>query len=129
MTENRGKRHDPHTWVQIPPSPLSERHNSTSARPVAGGLEVARIGQKTASKPRQAAPKVRQMPDLGDFTLTTQEAARLLKMHVAYVRKLIREGKLKARHIGPVYLLSRQSVERYRTATEGMAKNDPRRGV
>lgn len=69
----------------------------------------------------------KHMPDLGDYTLTTQEAADLLKLHVHHVRHLIRQGKIKARKIGVVYLVSRGSIEHYRDATAGMSKNDPRR--
>lgn len=116
MAEKRGKRHDPYAWVQIPPSPLAIDNNPAR--------QSRRAGLRTPTTKAHRPP----MPDLGDFTMTTQEAARLLKLHVVSLRLLIRQGKIKAKKIGTLYLVSRQSVERYKDATAGMAKTDPRRG-
>ena len=64
------------------------------------------------------AQKLAQMPELADYTLTTQEAAEILKMHVHHVRLLVRDKKIKAKKIGTMYLVSRASVEKYKKATE-----------
>ena len=70
--------------------------------------------------------RIRPMPDLADY-MTTKETADKLGLHVHHVRFLVREGKLKAIKAGPIWLVSRESAEHYRKATEGMSKRDPRR--
>jgi excisionase family DNA binding protein len=46
-----------------------------------------------------------------DELLTTEEAARLLKMHRDSIRRLIRKGKLPALLIGGEYRLRRSDLE------------------
>lgn len=67
------------------------------------------------------------MPDLDEF-MTTQEAAKKLRLHIVTVRNLVRTKKLEGLKIGgKTWLVSKRSVEDYRIGTEGMSKNDPRR--
>jgi excisionase family DNA binding protein len=70
--------------------------------------------------------RIRLMPDLAGY-ITTQEVAERLGFHVISVRRMIREGKLKGRKIGPVWIVSQESVDKYLKETSGMSKNDPRR--
>jgi excisionase family DNA binding protein len=77
-----------------------------------------------------AAPMIatkRRMPDLAEF-ITTEEAAQALGFHVIYIRRMVREGKLKGVKVGPTWLVAKKSIEEYKKQTEGMSKNDPRRG-
>jgi excisionase family DNA binding protein len=68
------------------------------------------------------------MPDLAEF-ITTEEAAKKLKLHIVTVRNMIRSQKLEGVKIGgKTWLVSKKSVEDYRVETEDMSKNDPRRG-
>lgn len=68
------------------------------------------------------------MPDLNEF-MQTDEAARILRMHVVTIRNMIRTKKLEGVKIGgKTWLVSKKSVENYRIETEDMSKNDPRRG-
>ena len=68
------------------------------------------------------------MPDLNEF-MQTDEAARILRMHVVTIRNMIRTKKLEREKIGgKTWLVSKKSVENYRIETEDMSKNDPRRG-
>ena len=67
------------------------------------------------------------MPDLADF-MTTEEAAKLLGFNVKSVRDLVYKGKLKSAHFGRSLLIPRDSVKDYIKKTNGMSKNDPRRG-
>lgn len=69
----------------------------------------------------------RKMPDLADY-MTTEEAARKLVFHVISIRRMVRDGKLKGLKVGPVWLVSKASVDEYLKANKGMSKNDPRRG-
>jgi excisionase family DNA binding protein len=80
----------------------------------------------TFKQPRnQTAPA---MPDLAEF-MTTEETAIKLRLHVVTVRNMIRAKKLEGLKIGgKTWLVSKKSVEDYRIETEGMSKNDPRRG-
>ncbi|MBM4423430.1 MAG: helix-turn-helix domain-containing protein [Chloroflexi bacterium] len=67
------------------------------------------------------------MPDLKDY-MTTEEAAKALGFHVITVRQMVRDGKLEGVKLGPGWLVLRKSVTDYKKRTEGMSKNDPRRG-
>jgi excisionase family DNA binding protein len=68
------------------------------------------------------------MPDLSEF-MTTEEAAKKLRLNVVTIRNIIRAKKLKGLKIGgKTWLVSKKSVETYRVETEDMNKNDPRRG-
>jgi excisionase family DNA binding protein len=68
------------------------------------------------------------MPDLAEF-MTTQEAAKVLNLHLVTVRNMIRSKKLEGVKIGgKTWLVSKKSVEKYRSSTSDMSKNDPRRG-
>ncbi len=68
------------------------------------------------------------MPDLAEF-MQTDEAARLLNLHVVTIRNMIRTKKLEGVKIGgKTWLVSKKSVEKYRRETVDMSKNDPRRG-
>lgn len=69
----------------------------------------------------------KRMPDLADY-IPTEEAAQKLGYHVIYIRRMLREGKLKGIKVGPTWLVSRASVDDYQKANKGMDKNDPRRG-
>lgn len=46
--------------------------------------------------------------------LTLQEAARLLGVSPTTLRVQIRNGKLRARKVGPIWTLTPKEVERYR---------------
>lgn len=68
------------------------------------------------------------MPDLAEF-LSTEEAAKLLNLHVVTIRNMIRAKKLDGIKVsGKTWLVSKKSVEKYRRETVDMSKNDPRRG-
>jgi len=67
------------------------------------------------------------MPDLETYC-TVQEAAVKLEFTVQGVSKLIRQNKLEAVRVGKMYLVSKESVEKYRKATKGVSKRDPHRG-
>ena len=45
--------------------------------------------------------------------LTVAEAARLKGLNESSIRKAIKAGRLTARKIGPVHLVSREEIERY----------------
>jgi excisionase family DNA binding protein len=59
--------------------------------------------------------------------LTTEEVAEALGYHVAYIRKMARNGKLSAVKKG-VWLIPREALQEYREAIKGKAKHDPTRG-
>jgi len=62
----------------------------------------------------------------GDDWITTQEAAELSGYHVNYLRWLIKQGKIVARKFGPVWQVSRDSLQTYLKAAE--QSDDKRRG-
>lgn len=68
------------------------------------------------------------MPDLKDY-MTTEEAAKALGFHVVTIRKMISKKKLAFLKVGPAVMIERKSVDKYKKETEGMSKNDPRRGT
>jgi len=68
-----------------------------------------------------------EMPDLNDF-ITTQEAAEKLGYHVIYVRQMLRDEKLEGLKIGKMWLVQKESINKYLKNTVGMDKHDPRRG-
>ena len=68
------------------------------------------------------------MPDLADF-VSTEDASKILNLHVVTIRNMIRIKKLDGLKIGgKTWLVSKKSVEKYRNETVDMSKNDPRRG-
>jgi excisionase family DNA binding protein len=67
------------------------------------------------------------MPDLAEF-ITTQEAAEKLGFTVASVRQLIYKRKLESIRFGRALLIPKKAVKDYLEKTQGMNKNDPRRG-
>lgn len=67
------------------------------------------------------------MPDLAEF-ITTQEAAEKLGFTVASVRQLIYKKKLESIRFGRALLIPKKAVKDYLEKTQGMNKNDPRRG-
>jgi excisionase family DNA binding protein len=72
--------------------------------------------------------KNQTMPDLNEF-ISTDDAAKLLNLHVVTIRNMIRTKKLEGVKIsGKTWLVSKKSVEKYRRETVDMSKNDPRRG-
>jgi excisionase family DNA binding protein len=60
--------------------------------------------------------------------LTVEETAEVLGYHAAYIRKMARNGKLRADKKGGMWLVHREAVENYREAIQGKAKHDPTRG-
>ncbi len=68
------------------------------------------------------------MPDLADY-ISPAQAAQILNLHVVTIRNMIRIKKLEGLKIGgKTWLVSKESVEKYRIETGDMSKNDPRRG-
>ncbi|HEY9152994.1 MAG TPA: helix-turn-helix domain-containing protein [Anaerolineales bacterium] len=79
-------------------------------------------------KNRSLSPTDSNMPDLAEF-MTTEDASKILKLHVVTIRNMIRIRKLEGLKIGgKTWLVSKKSVEKYRNETRDMSKNDPRRG-
>jgi excisionase family DNA binding protein len=73
--------------------------------------------------------KPRSMPDIAEY-MTVKQAADKLGFHVITVRQLVRDGKLEGTKLpgSREWLILRKSVEKYLKETDGMSKNDPRRG-
>jgi excisionase family DNA binding protein len=69
----------------------------------------------------------RVMPDLINY-VTTQEAATILGFHVHHVRRMVREGDLKAKKVGYMWFISRKSIEEYIEENADLGKFDRRRG-
>lgn len=67
------------------------------------------------------------MPDLSGY-FTPQAAAQRLDYSVEHVRRMLREGDLEGLKIGYMWLVSKESVEKYLKETSGMGKFDRRRG-
>ena len=78
-------------------------------------------------KNRLLSPADGNMPDLAEF-MTTQEAAEKLGFAVVSVRNLIYKKKLESIRFGRALLIPRKAVKEYLEKTQGMSKNDPRRG-
>jgi excisionase family DNA binding protein len=70
---------------------------------------------------------LRPMPDLADY-MTTEDAAKRLGFHIDHIRRMLRGGDLEGLKLRREWLVSRKSVDKYLKATEGMDKQDPRRG-
>lgn len=60
--------------------------------------------------------------------LTTEEAAKALGSSPDYVRRMLRNGKLRADKKGGIWLIYRDAVESYKAAVKGKSKHDPTRG-
>lgn len=58
--------------------------------------------------------------------ITTQEAAELSGYHPEHLRRLMKERKIEARKFGPLWQVSRESLESYIAAAE--QSGDRRRG-
>lgn len=67
------------------------------------------------------------MPDLSEY-MTTAEAASQLGFHVQSIRHMVYNGTLEGIKAGRSVLVLKKSVAEYIEKTEGMSKNDPRRG-
>jgi excisionase family DNA binding protein len=66
-------------------------------------------------------------PDL----LTTADAATLLGLSLRRTQHLVRSGRLKARRVGPIYLLAKADVIAYKPMPQGWPagrKRGPRKG-
>jgi len=66
-------------------------------------------------------------PDL----LTTADAATLLGLSLRRTQHLVRSGRLKARRVGPIYLLAKADVAAYKPLPQGWRKGrkrGPRKG-
>lgn len=66
--------------------------------------------------------------------LTTEDAAEILGYNTEYVRRLIRNGKLRAKKHGHIWLVYPDSVYELKEILaiqirEGYSKYDPRRGT
>lgn len=55
------------------------------------------------------------------FELTITQAALALKLSGTRIRHLIRDGRIKAKKIGPIWLLDAKSVKSYRPRPQGRA--------
>jgi excisionase family DNA binding protein len=65
--------------------------------------------------------------------LTTEEAAKILNYDSEYVRRLLREGRLKGKKFGTIWMIYFSSVQKRKELLnyqddQGYSKNDPRRG-
>jgi len=47
-----------------------------------------------------------------DDTLTTKEAAEILRYHPDYLRDMLRRGVIQARKFGPLWMIPREEVAR-----------------
>jgi excisionase family DNA binding protein len=63
-----------------------------------------------------------------DEFMTTAEAADILELELGSVSRLIRKGVLRGERFGPVWMVSRESVEAYLKKFGNLPKTDPRRG-
>lgn len=61
---------------------------------------------------------------MSETWLTTQEAADFSGYHVNYIRQIIRAKKIKARKFGPVWQVSKESLQTYLQTAE---KSDDKR--
>ena len=61
--------------------------------------------------------------------LTVEETAKVLSYSPHYVRRMLRNGKLRADKKAGVWLVYREALEEYQKATEGKSKHDPTRGT
>ena len=62
----------------------------------------------------------------GHDWITTQEAAELSGYHPEHLRRLIKQGDIKARKISIVWIINRQSLLEY--VTQAKESGDNRRG-
>jgi excisionase family DNA binding protein len=68
----------------------------------------------------------RRMPRTEDY-LTVAETADKLGFHPVSIRRMIKDGRLKAIKVGYATMVSKESIEAYQKETAGMERNDPRR--
>lgn len=64
---------------------------------------------------------------MSETWLTTQEAADFSGYHVNYIRQIIRAKKIKARKFGPVWQVSKESLQTYLQIAE--KSDDKRLGI
>ena len=57
--------------------------------------------------------------DLADY-ITTEEAADLSGYHVNYIRRIMRQGKIKGRKAGIVWLIERPSLLEYLATVQAL---------
>ena len=62
-----------------------------------------------------------------DELLSTTQAAEILEMSQENISRLIKKKKLDGWKMGGFFVVTRESVEAYKVATEGKSKNDPTR--
>ena len=58
--------------------------------------------------------------------LTTADAATLLGLSLRRTQHLVRSGRLKARRVGPIYLLAKADVIAYKPLPQGWRKGRKR---
>jgi len=65
-----------------------------------------------------------------DDWLTTEQAAKLVRYHPEHIRELAREGRVKARKFGPVWMIDRASLLAYveEIGAAGQRRGRKRRG-
>ena len=61
--------------------------------------------------------------------LTVEETASVLNYHADSVRRLIRQGRLKADKKGTMWLIYREAVEEFQNSIKGKAKRGRPRGA
>jgi excisionase family DNA binding protein len=60
--------------------------------------------------------------------ISSEEAAEALGFHVNYIRRMARNGKLRADKKAGIWWIYRDALQEYQKAIEGKAKHDPTRG-
>ena len=75
------------------------------------------------------AGQAREWSELPEW-ISVREAAELSRYHPNYIRRLVRQGKMKARKEGPMWWIDRDSLRAYVEEMEalGPQRFDPRRG-
>lgn len=68
----------------------------------------------------------RLMPDIADY-MSTEEAAKILGLHIETVRLFLRYKKLEGLKVGRSWLVSKASVNVYQTNNSDKEKHDPGR--
>jgi excisionase family DNA binding protein len=63
--------------------------------------------------------------------LTTEEAAEILEYHPETIREMLRDGRLKGKKHGYLWLVNPDSVDDFKSwiMKHGFEKHDPRRGT
>jgi len=71
-------------------------------------------------------PALNLMPDLSEF-VTTQEAAQELGYHVNHVRRMVKNGYLKAERFGHSLLITKSSLKEFKEHSIKYRKHDRRK--